>query len=141
VGAPAIFNNPAANVNSRHPWDITLFNFNLGVITNAIHVNNFKLPSVSNTEVTLIPGTQNRTLHATIDLGLLNSMYKINKKTAIGFGIRARTLNHFKTNAFGYSDTITSFHKFLKANRSNDFIDFNSRHAGWLEFDLNYGKT
>ncbi len=141
AGAPAIFNNPAANVNSRHPWDITLFNFNLGIITNAIYLNNFKFPSASKTEVTLIPGTHNRSLHATIDVGLLNSMYKINKKTVIGFGIRARTLNHFKTNAFGYSDTITSFHQFLKANRSNNFIDFNSRHAGWLEFDLNYGRT
>jgi hypothetical protein len=141
AGAPAIFNNPASNVNSRHPWDITVFNLNTAFITNAIYLKNFKFPSVSNTEPILIPGTQNRTIHASFDIGLLNSMYKINSKTAIGAGIRLRTLNHFKTNSFAYNDTITSFHQFLKANRTTNFVDANNRHAGWLEFDLNYGRT
>jgi hypothetical protein len=141
AGATAIFNNPAANVNSRHAWDITLFNLNTAFITNAFYLKNFKFPSVSNTEAILIPGTQSRTIHTTIDIGLLNSMYKLNNKSVIGGGIRFRTLNHIKANPFAYDDSITSFHQFLKANRTTNYIDVNSKHAGWLEFDLNYGRT
>jgi hypothetical protein len=141
TGSTAVFNNPAASVNSAYKWDLTLFSTQVKLSNNSAYLKNFPSTTAGGTELTLKDGPQSRFLHTNLDMSLFNILYKIDNQHAVNFGVRARTYSHFKTTPFQYNDSVNSFHSFLIANRTIPYLQGFGTHTGWLEADLNYSQV
>lgn len=137
TGSTAVFNNPAASVNSAYKWDLTLFSVQAKLSNNSAYIKSDSTGS----KLTMKDDYGSKFLHANVDVSLFNLLYKIDNQHAINFGIRARTYNHVKTAPFHYSDSITSFHSFLVANDRAPYVEGFVTHTGWLEADLNYSQV
>ncbi len=143
AGSTGIFNNPAASVNTAHPWDLTLFAIQLKASSHSFYVKNFQISgSTDSASLTLKDGYASRFLHTTADVSLLNFSCKIGPQKAFSIGLRGRSYNHLQTGAFNYVDsTVNSIHSFLIANRNTPSLDAYVTHTGWLEADLNYAQV
>ncbi len=136
TGSTAVFNNPASPVNSVHKWDLTLFSAQLKLTSNSAY-----LKATNGTrELTLKDDLSSKFIHANADLSLLNFLYRMDDKSAVNFGIRARTYLHTKTAPFRFTDSITSLHSFLIANNNRPFLEGFATQSGWMEADLTYSK-
>jgi len=137
TGSTAVFNNPASSVNSVHKWDLTLFSTQLKMTTNSLYLKS----NNGSKELTLKDDRNSKFNHANADASLFNFLYRIDNRSAVNFGIRARTYLHTKTAPFRYTDSVTSLHSFLIANNNLPFIEGFATQTGWLEADLNYSKV
>jgi hypothetical protein len=141
TGSTAVFNNPAASVNSAYKWDVTLFSAQAKQSTNSVYLKNFSLGNQDSMKLTLQEKYHSRFVHANVDLSLFNVLYKINNRQAVNIGMRVRSYTHAKTLPFNYSDTITSLHSFLVQNANTPFVDGFVTNTNWLEADLNYSQV
>ena len=141
TGSTAVFNNPAAAVQSAYKWDLSLFSLQFKMSTNSLYLQNFTLAKHDSSALKFTEGLNSHFIHANIDVSFLNFLYKIDKQRAVNFNIRARTYNHIKTLPVNIVDTITSIHSFLVTNRNTPYVDGFVTHAGWLEADLNYSQV
>jgi hypothetical protein len=141
TGSTAVFNNPAASVGSAYKWDLSLFSLQLKMSTNSVYLKNFSLSNQDSAQIKFNQGLSSHFIHATVDVSLLNFLYKIDNKRAVNFNLRARTYNHIKTLPVNIVDTVTSIHSFLVTNRNTPEIEGFVTHAGWLEADLNYSQV
>lgn len=137
AGSTAIFNNPAASVNSVFKWDLTLFSVQAKTSTNSAFIRN----NQGARELSLLEGRSSKFFHANADLSLFNLLYKPDNNKAFNAGIRARTYAHSKMMPFSYSDTINSLHSFLVTNNTLPFLQGFVTQSGWLEGDLNYSQV
>ncbi len=137
TGSTAVFNNPAASVNSAYKWDLTLFSVQAKITNNSAYIASDSTGS----GLTMKGGFNSKFLHASVDMSLFNFLYKIDDKHAFNFGMRLRTYTHIKTAPFNYSDSITSFHSFLVANANAPYLQGFATHSGWVEADLNYSQV
>ncbi len=141
TGSTAVFNNPAASVNSVYKWDFTLFSTQLKLSQNALYLKNFSLSNQDSSELLMREGYSSKFMHANFDVSLFNISYKINNTQAINFGIRGRSYMHMKTLPFNHADTVNSLHRFLIANSNTPFLQGFATQTGWLEADLNYAQV
>jgi hypothetical protein len=142
AGSTAVFNNPAASVNSAYPWEITLFSAQVKSTTNAFYLKNFSLANQTNAALTARDGMDTRFEHMNLDLSLFNVLYKIDKNHAVNFNLRGRTYNHVRMLPFNFIDSsVKDFNSFLIANRNTQFIEGYATHTGWIEADLNYSQV
>ncbi|MCA6450171.1 MAG: hypothetical protein IM584_08050 [Chitinophagaceae bacterium] len=137
AGSTAIFNNPAASVNTAFKWDLTLFSVQAKMSTNSAFIRN----NQGTRELSLLEGRSSKFFHTNADLSLFNLLYKPDNNKAFNAGIRARTYAHSKMMPFSYSDTINSLHSFLVANNTLPFVQGFVTQSGWLEADLNYSQV
>ncbi len=133
TGSTAVFNNPAASVNSAYKWDLSLFSVQAKMSTSSTYIDSSGLR--------FKPGLGSHFIHANVDLSFFNFLYKIDNNKAINFNIRARTYNHVKTLPVNIMDTINSIHSLLITNRNTPYIQGFATHSGWLEADLNYSQV
>lgn len=139
AGSTAMFNNPAAPVNSAYKWDLTLLSTQIKISSNTTNIKNFP---TSSTNLVLRDGYFSRFLHTNADFSLFNFSYRIDNNKAFSVGIRGRTYNHLQTGPFNYIDsTVNNLNSFLVANRNTAFLDANLIHTGWVEADLNYAQV
>lgn len=137
AGASAVFNNPAAPVNSAYKWDLTLFSVQAKTSTNSVYY----AKDAAGSGITLAEGFSSKYMHANADVSLLNFMYKASDRTAFNFNIRARTYVHSKMYPFSYTDSINSIHDFLLANANVAYLQGFVTHAGWVEGDLTWSQV
>ena len=134
TGSTSTFNNPASPINSAYRWDLTLFSTQAKISTNAAYLKSG--------ELTAKDGYGSRFMHINADLSLLNFSYKIDTKKAITINLRGRSYNHIKTLPFNFIDSsVTSFNRFLIANRNIAYLEAFTTHTGWLEAGLNYSQV
>ncbi len=139
AGSTAMFNNPAATVNSVFKWDLTLLSTQIKISSNSTYVKDFP---TSSTNLVLKDGFFSRFLHTTVDFSLFDFSYRIDNNKAFSVGLRGRTYNHFQTGTFNYVDsTVNNINSFLVANRNTSSLDANLIHTGWMEADLNYAQV
>lgn len=141
TGSTAVFNNPAASVNSAYKWHLTIFSTQMKLSNNSAYLKNYPSTATAGTELTLKNEAQSRFLHTNLDVSFLNFLYKIDNQHAINFGIRGRTYSHFKSTPFQFNDSVNSFHSLLIANRTMPYLQGFGTHTGWLEADLNYSQV
>ncbi len=133
TGSTAVFNNPAASVQSAYQWDLSLLSLQLKLSSNSVYIDSSGLR--------FRQGVSSHFIHANIDLSFFNFLYKIDNTKAVNFNIRARTYNHVKTLPVNIDDTISSIHSFLTTNRNTPYVQGFVTHSGWLEGDLNYSQV
>jgi hypothetical protein len=138
AGSTAVFNNPAASVNSAYKWDFTFLSVQAKTTSNAAYLQTDSLGAKS---LTMKEGFSSKFIHTNVDVSLFNILYKIDNRKAINFGLRARTYIHSKSAPFRYSDTISSFNSFLGYNNMAPYLEGFGTHTGWLEADLNYSQV
>jgi hypothetical protein len=137
AGSTAVFNNPAASVNSAYKWDFTILSVHSKVSSNSIYLQD----SLGTRSLTLKEGFSSKFAHGTTDVSLFNILYKIDNRKAINFGLRARTYVHSKSAPFRYTDTISNFNSFLGYNNDAPYLEAFGTHSGWVEADLNYSQV
>ena len=137
TGSTAVFNNPAASVNSAYKWDFTFLSIQAKISSNAAYL----LTDSTGKYLTMKEGFTSKFLHTNADISLFNFLYKIDNRKAINFGLRARTYVHAKSAPFRYADTINSFNSFLNYNNTAPYIEGFATHSGWVEADLNYSQV
>lgn len=140
AGANAMYNNPAATVNSFHKWHVTIFSIQSTISNSTFEVQHASLLNTNSANAVFTNNAGNRILNTNFDVNLLNITYKIDKKNAVGFGIRGRTYNHFNAYPFSFNDTITTTQGFLATNTTTPFLQAYGIHSGWIEFNFNYSK-
>ena len=140
AGAASMYTNPASTINSSYKWDLTLFSTQLTISNSSFVINNASLLHFDSANAQFTNGGGNRYFHATFDVNLLNLRFKIDKKSAFGFGIRGRTYNHFKSMPLNYNDTIINLDNFLHLNTSTPYFEGYFTHAGWIETSFNYSR-
>ncbi len=138
AGVTGMYVNPATTVNQAFKWDLTLFSVQTTLSNTLLDVHQASVSTFDSAYTEASPGLKSRYLHGNIDINLLNLRFMAGKKSALAFGLRARTYNTVKTQPFYYSDTISSFQSFLGTNKAVNYLDGFATHAGWLEADFNF---
>jgi hypothetical protein len=141
TGSTAVFNNPAASVNSAYKWDVTILSAQAKLTTNSAYIKNFSFGKYDSAEVTTYDKYHSRFYHANVDVGLFNILYKINNRQAVNVGMRVRSYTHVKTLPFNFADTTSSLHSFLVQNANTPFLDGFATSTSWLEADMNYSQV
>ncbi|MDE3237307.1 MAG: hypothetical protein KGO81_15280 [Bacteroidota bacterium] len=140
AGIFSMYNNPAGIVNCDYKWDLNLFSAQ-GTITNtAATLKNFSLSNYDSAYIDFTNGRRSRFLHTTVDINLFNFRIKLDEKSALGIGFRARSYNHSKMASFFYTDTVTTLPGFLHINTNTDYLSGYVTHSGWLEADIDYAR-
>lgn len=141
AGSTAVFNNPAASVNSAYKWDFTLFSVQAKLSTNSAYLENFTIRNSGGASLTLLDKYHSRFYHANVDMSLFNILYKINNQRAVNAGLRVRSYSHIKTLPFHFSDTTSSLNSFLVQNANTPYLQGYGTNTSWLEGDLNYSQV
>lgn len=139
AGSLGIYNNPATGVHSHYNWDVTLLSTQIKSSTNAFSSTKpiLSLPQAS---VYLSNGNTSRYEHTNQDVHLLNTRFKINRRSAIAFGLNGRSYVHAKAKDFKFIDTISSFNSFLQLNRPVPSIQGRAIENSWAELYASYSR-
>lgn len=138
TGSTAIFNNPAASVNSAYRWDLTIFSVQAKVSNNSAYLQS---SAGGGSTIAFRQDFNSKFLHANVDAGLFNFLYKIAPDKAFSIGVRLRSYDHLKTLPVNITDTMGSIHSFLMLNQNTPFVEGFATHNAWMETNLNYSQV
>ncbi len=139
AGIFSLYNNPASTVNTAFRWDVNVVSLQGYISNKLLDVSGLSGKDTIRWNVT--EGTSKRYLHGIADVELLNFRFNIDKKTAVAFALRGRTYNHLKTDAFNWSDTVTTLNSFLHTNTNVQYLQGFTTHSGWVEADFNIARV
>ena len=135
-----MYTNPASTINSVYKWDITLFSTQLTISNSSFIINKASLLHFDSANAQITNGNGNRYFQAAFDINLLNLQFKLDKKSALGFGLRGRTYNCLRSSPIIYNESIITLHDFLHANNTTPYFEGYATHAGWVEANFNYSR-
>jgi hypothetical protein len=79
-----------------------------------------------------------RDLMTQLNVSLLSIKYKVNPRTAIGFGVNLRSMINVHTSHYNLTDSATDIISFLEQNSGSLPFKGNAASSNWLEYAGNF---
>ncbi|MFZ9241202.1 MAG: hypothetical protein ACO22R_08665, partial [Chitinophagaceae bacterium] len=137
-----MYQNPASTIASKDTIDFSIASLQVNNYTNFIQFG--YAPLLRKNPITTFEFTEGdyaRDLITSLNLSLLNAKYKLNPKTAIGFGINIRSMINVHTSHYNLTDSSTDIIAFLEQNTGSLPFKGNAATSNWMEYVGNFSHN
>ena len=134
-----MYQNPATTIASKDSFDFSIASLSINNYTNFIQFG--YAPLLRRKPITTFEFTEGdfaRDLITQLNLSLLSAKYKINPKTAVGFGVNIRSMVNLHTSHYNLTDSATDIISFLGQNSGSLPFNGNAASSNWLEYAGNF---
>lgn len=139
AGSINMYQNPASSIASKDSIDFSLASLHINNYTNFIKLGYAPLLRKNpTTTFDFTTGDFARDLMTQLNLSLLSVKYKINPRTAIGFGLNLRSMINVHTSHYNLTDSATDIISFLEQNSGSLPFKGNAASSNWLEYAGNF---
>jgi len=112
-----MYQNPASSIASKDTIDFSIDSLHINNYTNFIRLGYAPLlRKQPTTTLDFMAGDFARDLMTQLNVSLLSIKYKVNPKTAIGFGVNLRSVINVHTSHYNLTDSATDIISFLEQN-------------------------
>lgn len=142
AGSLGMYQQPASTLSSADTIDFSLASFHFNNFTNFIKFGYAPLLS-KNPTIALEPsqGDYPRELKTNLNLNLFSLKYKVNPKTAIGFGVNLRSMINANTSHYNLSDSTNDIIYFLNQNKNSLPFYGKGITSNWIEYVANISRN
>lgn len=134
-----MYQNPATTIASKDSFDFSIASLSINNYTNFIQFG--YAPLLRRKPIVTFEFTEGdfaRDLITQLNLSLLSAKYKINPKTAVGFGVNIRSMVNLHTSHYNLTDSATDIISFLGQNSGSLPFNGNAASSNWLEYVGNF---
>ncbi|MFN5054495.1 MAG: hypothetical protein ACK5EP_00410 [Bacteroidota bacterium] len=142
AGSITMYQNPASTIASKDTIDFSIASLQVNNYTNFIQFG--YAPLLRKNPITsfdFTEGDYERDLITSLNLSLLSAKYKLNPKTAVGFGINFRSMINVHTSHYNLTDSSTDIIAFLEQNTGSLPFKGNAATSNWMEYVGNFSHN
>lgn len=139
AGSMNMYLNPASSIASKDTIDFSIGSLHINNYTNFIQLGYAPLlRKQPTTTFDFTAGDFARDLMTQLNVSLLSIKYKVNPRTAIGFGVNLRSMINVHTSHYNLTDSATDIISFLEQNSGSLPFKGNAASSNWLEYAGNF---